>query len=126
MVAGLYILVVFIRMLPAGKLEMQAFSVPQAEAASFGSFQELVASETKRQMEQELQQQWKSGTGISMDLNLTLLEQEKTVIPVHVQAFLPESCTQEQQQAAADFLQTTLGLSESQVEIFSENGEAFP
>ena len=51
-VAGLYILVVFARPLPKAGAQLQAFSMPQAQPAFFGTLDALIASEAARLAEE--------------------------------------------------------------------------
>ena len=51
-VAGLYILVVFARALPKAGAQLQAFSLPQAQPAFFGTLDDLIASEAARLAEE--------------------------------------------------------------------------
>ena len=51
-VAGLYILVVFARTLPKAGAQLQAFSMPQAQPAFFGTLDDLIASEAARLAEE--------------------------------------------------------------------------
>lgn len=51
-VAGLYILVVFARALPKAVAQLQAFSLPQAQPAFFGTLDDLIASEAARLAEE--------------------------------------------------------------------------
>ena len=51
-VAGLYILVVFARTLPKAGAQLQAFSLPQAQPAFFGTLDDLIASEAARLAEE--------------------------------------------------------------------------
>ena len=51
-VAGLYILVVFARALPKAWAQLQAFSLPQAQPAFFGTLDDLIASEAARLAEE--------------------------------------------------------------------------
>ena len=51
-VAGLYILVVFARTLPKAEAQLQAFSLPQAQPAFFGTLDDLIASEAARLAEE--------------------------------------------------------------------------
>ena len=51
-VAGLYILVVFARTLPKAGAQLQAFSLPQAKPAFFGTLDDLIASEAARLAEE--------------------------------------------------------------------------
>ena len=51
-VAGLYILVVFARTLPKAGAQLQAFSLPQAQPAFFGTLDDIIASEAARPAEE--------------------------------------------------------------------------
>ena len=51
-VAGLYILVVFARALSKAWAQLQAFSLPQAQPAFFGTLDDLIASEAARLAEE--------------------------------------------------------------------------
>lgn len=51
-VAGLYILVVFACTLPKAGAQLQAFSMPQAQPAFFGTLDDLIASEAARLAEE--------------------------------------------------------------------------
>lgn len=51
-VAGLYILVVFARTLSKAGAQLQAFSLPQAQPAFFGTLDDLIASEAARLAEE--------------------------------------------------------------------------
>lgn len=51
-VAGLYILVVFARVLPKAGVELQKFTPPQAQPVFFGTLEDIVESEAARRTEE--------------------------------------------------------------------------
>ena len=125
-VAGLYILVVFVQVLAAAKGELRMFSLPQRQAASFGTQEALLLEETKQTLEQNLARQWETENGTPLALDIALQETDGTLAPVSVQALLPASCTEADCCRAAAFLQEALALPESRVITDRRSGEAVP
>lgn len=121
--AGLYILVVLFRTIPAVKLELRSFSIPQAAAVSLGTWEDVVEEKTAAQLEQMLTQQWQMETGSTMVLHITLSTEETTLVPVSARVELPSDAAEEQCRKASAFLQDALKLSAPQIEVVRSAGE---
>lgn len=124
-VAGLYILVVYAHTLPQTKTELRTFVLPQMNPASIGTMESTILTQTSRQLEAALAQQWKVETGISADIILDLTESNSTVSITAAKMVLPENSTsQQEKQRASCFLQQTLGLQVNQIEVVAVGEEA--
>lgn len=123
-VAGLYILVVFARALPQTKTERRAFALPQAEPASIGTMEGAILTQTRKQLEMALAQQWKAEAGTSADIVLDLTETDSTVFTTAAKMILPQNSTPQEKQQASRFLQRVLDLQVGQIEVVAAEEEA--
>ena len=108
-VAGLYILVVFARLLPGLGAELGSFALPQGQAVSLGSAEEAVLREAGRMLCAGLEAQCLEQTGVDVTVELTLTPSGAGTAATGVRCTLPPGCGEEQRAAVARLLREALG-----------------
>lgn len=107
--AGLYILAVLLHAVPQLQAQTEAFSRPQAQAASFGTVEQNVLREAEAQLEQTLAAQCREETGVEPALQITLEQSGTSVHTAAVKMQLPAGSTKEETLRAAEFIRQALG-----------------
>ena len=122
-VAGLYILVVLLQVIPQLRTEVQSFSVPDLSPASMGTPEMAILAQTQAQLEQTLAEQWCTKTGREASVAVMLKETDSVVAICSAQMTLPANCTAEERQQAGAFLQEKLQLLPKQIRIAAAGEE---
>ena len=119
-VAGLYILVVFFRLLPLAGASWQSMVPPRAAPMEWGTQEEILRAETERELAQTLAAMLAGQTGKSAEISVSLEADGIQLSAASVTAVLPAGSTEKERQQAAAFLQRTLDLLPEEVRVTVE------
>lgn len=106
--AGLYILVVLLRVLPGGVPESLMQTPSVAAPAELGSAEQVILAEAETQLETQLAQNCRERFGTPVRVDITLEQSGGEVAAAQVVAVIPADCPEETRTQIAEYLRQQL------------------
>lgn len=122
-VAGLYILVVFVGLLPGIKAQLSFSGALQSEPVPVGNMKDAVLMQAEKDLAAALEERCIQETGVSLTLEIELEQTEEGVKAEKVYVLLPEKVDAAKKHSLADLLTGQLQLTPEQLVWETPGGE---